>query len=208
MKRHIFIIALLCMLALGADAQTNTTVPDSLPVVTPYYLQHQYLSILAPMVSEDGAEVFATLDILNSISSRGNGFISPFNDSDIKVERLIVDNKKVYVWQFPEPEYLREALYMVFLPIDGYYKAYAFCIGQLVDWEISSSTSTYRQTFGRVKRPDSASECVDILKERGAFTNEQIVPGKFIQDEYSSPKYRPTPTGDASIMEWRYLSRP
>ncbi len=51
----------------------------------------------------------------------------------------------------PEPSYLREALYISFVPVDIHYQAYAICIGQLVDWEISSSTEKSRSTYGRIK---------------------------------------------------------
>lgn len=78
---------------------------------------------------------------------------------------------------------------MAFIPVDGHYKAFAISIGQMVDWEISTSTESARATFGRVKKPANAKECVDLLVERGALTGE-ITPGEFFQEGYSAPEYR------------------
>jgi len=161
-----------------------------LPKVSPYYFQHQYLSVIAPMITEDNSIVFNNPTNLNSYTPVGNGFRSPFSDSDIVVEAFEDEGKKIFVWKFPEPEYLREALYMAFIPVNGRYVAYAICIGQLVDWEISTSSEQMRKTFGRVKRPESAEECLDILKKRGAYAGV-ISPGEFFQSDYKSPEYRP-----------------
>lgn len=164
---------------------------ESLPKVSPYYLQHQYLSVVASMIGEkDGEMILDSSTILNSLSPIGNGFLSPFKDEEISVERFEVDGKIIFVWSFPESEYLREALYMAFIPVDGKYRAYAISIGASVDWEISTSTESYRETFGRVPRPGSAKECLDILIERGALTGK-ISPGEFFQEGYKSPCYRP-----------------
>ena len=161
-----------------------------LPLVSPYFLQHQYLSVIAPMIKEDDGYILETPEILNSTSATGNGFLSPFNDNDIHVELIEDDGRKIYVWRFPEPEYLREALYMAFIPIDGHYKAFAISIGATVDWEISTSTENARSVRGRVKRPESAKECVELLKERGAYSGE-VSMGEFIQEGYTCPEYRP-----------------
>ena len=56
--------------------------------------------------------------------------------------------------------------------------AFAISIGQLVDWEISTSDEHTRHTFGRVKKPENAQECVDLLIERGAMTGT-ITPRDF-----------------------------
>lgn len=79
-----------------------------------------------------------------------NGFRSPFKDSDITIKEFKVSDKTIYVWRFPESQYLREALYMTFVPKDGHYIAYAISIGLYVDWELSTSTESSRQVFGRI----------------------------------------------------------
>lgn len=162
---------------------------EKLPVVSPYFLQHQYLSVVAPDIDEHDGYILETPEILNSISANGNGFQSPFSDSEIEVSVIEDEGKRIYVWHFPEPEFLREAVYMAFIPVDGCYKAYAISIGQLVDWEISTSTESARSTFGRVKKPESAKECVELLKKRGAYTGK-ITMGEILQDGYTAPEYR------------------
>ena len=152
-----------------------------LPTVSPYYLVHQYLSVIVEQISEDDREILSSPEILNTYSTNGNGFSSPFRDEEIKVTQI-------YVWQFPEPKYLREALYLAFIPINGYYKAFAISIGQMVDWEISTSNELSRQTYGRVKRPATAQECVNFLIKRGALTGK-ISPGEFFQEGYKAPPY-------------------
>lgn len=173
----------------NTDSIKNIVDDTDLPLVTPYYFQHQYLSVVAPMVDKSDGDIFETPFVLNTYSTIGNGFRSPFADSDIHTEKIAVDGKDIYVWRFPEPEYLREALYMVFVPFDGHYNAFAICIGQMVDWEISTSAETFRKTFGRIKKPESAQECVDLLIKRGLLTGD-ITPGEFIQDGYNPPEYR------------------
>lgn len=160
-----------------------------LPKVTPYFFQHQYLSVVAPMIDEKNGQIFETPDFLNTIGPAANGFSSPFSDNEISVEALEVDGKKIYVWKFPEPEFLREALFIAFVPVKGNYLPIAISIGQLVDWEISISNEKNRSTFGRLKKPSNAKECVDLLIERGALTGE-IIAGEFYQEGYEGPKYR------------------
>ncbi len=162
---------------------------EKLPVVSPYFLQHQYLSVVAPDIDEHDGYILESPEILNSISANGNGFQSPFSDSEIEVSVIEDEGKRIYVWHFPEPQYLREAVYMAFIPVDGCYEAYAISIGQLVDWEISTSTESARSTFGRVKKPESAKECVELLKKRGAYTGK-ITMGEILQDGYTAPEYR------------------
>lgn len=194
--RILMLISVLFALTSGAVAReadtepaTNTMTDNTLQPVTPYFLQHQYLSVLAPMVTENDGHIFETPDILNSVSTEGNGIRSPFADTDIQVEKITSGGKDIYVWRFPEPEYLREALYMAFIPVDGHYKAFAVCIGETVDWEISTSTASSRSTYGRVRKPASAKDCVDLLISRGALTGD-ITPGEFFQEGYTSPRYR------------------
>lgn len=79
---------------------------------------------------------------------------------------------------------------MAFIPVDGKYMAYAISIGAYVDWKISTSTEAGRTTYGRVKHPDSAKECLDILIERGVLAGK-IAPGEFFQEGYDPPSYRP-----------------
>lgn len=193
------LISMICVLTLNVNGQDvfAESVPDTLddrdrPLqsVSPYFLQHQYLSVVAQIVADVDGYIFEDPNILNTISANGNGFNSPFADDDIKVEKIVIDEKSIFVWQFPEPVYLREAFYMVFIPIDGHYKAFAVSVGQLVDWEISTSTETSRHTFGRIKKPENARECVNLLIERGALTGN-ITPGEFMQEDYSAPEYRP-----------------
>lgn len=174
---------------LSCPELSDTAVTVDLPMVTPYFLQHQYLAVVASMIKEADGFILQSPEILNTISANGNGFRSPFKDNDIKVDSVGTDGKTVYVWRFPEPEYLREALYMAFFPINGFYKAYAISKGQLVDWEISTSTEKSRATYGRIKRPESAQECVELLKSRGAIKGE-ISGGEFLQEGYSCPPRR------------------
>ena len=192
----LMLISLLFALASSTYAQEAATAPTTgtatdcaLPTVTPYFLQHQYLSVLAPMVAENDGHIFETPYILNTVSAEGNGFRSPFADDDIQAEKFTSDGKVLYVWRFPEPKYLRESLYMAFIPVDGHYKAFAICIGEMVDWEISTSTASTRSTYGRIRKPASAKDCVDLLIGRGALTGD-ITPGEFIQEGYTSPGYR------------------
>lgn len=192
----LMLISIILALTSSANAQetvtgqaTNTTTDSALQTVTPYFLQHQYLSVLALMVAENDGHIFETPYILNTMSTESNGFRSPFTDADIQVEKITAEGKDIYVWCFPEPEFLREALYMAFVPVDGHYKAFSICIGKMVDWEISTSTTSSRSTFGRVKRPESAKECVDLLIGRGVLAGD-ITSGEFIQKGYTSPQYR------------------
>lgn len=173
------------------DTAAINALDAGLPKVSPYYMQHQFLSVIAPEVPVSDGFVFSEPEILNTYMAAHNGFRSPFRDEDIAVDSVSVADKMVYVWRFPEPEYLREALYMAFVPVDGKFVPYAICIGQLVDWEVSVSTQSYRGTYGRIKRPDSAQECVDLLVGRGALTSN-ISPGDFFQEGYKGPEYRPT----------------
>lgn len=176
-----------CQDALEID--TSKVNMAELPVVSPYFLQHQYLSVITQYVPADLGDVFSSPETLNTFSAIGNGFRSPFKDEDIEVSTFDDEGKKIYVWRFPEPEFLREALYMMFVPVDGQYQAYAISIGQTVDWEISTSTESARRTYGRIKKPESAKECLELLKKRGAYTGN-ITPGEFLQNDYIGPEYR------------------
>ena len=176
-----------CRDAVGPDSAAVS--PADKPVVSPYFFQHQYLSVIAERVPEESGEIFGWQSPLNTFEPVNIGFRSPFKDEDIEVSTFDDEGKKIYVWRFPESEYLREALYMMFVPIDGHYMAYAISVGQLVDWEISTSTEKHRATFGRVKKPESAQECLELLKSRGAYTGK-ITPGEFFQEGYVSPDYR------------------
>ncbi|MDE7386883.1 MAG: hypothetical protein K2N28_07065 [Muribaculaceae bacterium] len=158
-------------------------------VVSPYFFQHQYLSVIAKNVPEEDGEIFGWPKPLNTYEPIDIGFLSPFKDEEIEVSIFEDEGKKIYVWRFPETEYLREALYMMFVPFDGHYIAYAISIGQWVDWEISISDEKKRATFGRVKKPESAQECFELLKSRGAYTGK-ITPGEFLQKDYTCPSYR------------------
>lgn len=159
-----------------------------LPTVSRYYFAHQYLSVVTPQVAEaDGDGVFLTADNLNTLTPCWNGFLSPYADSDITIEAFEHDGHKIYVWRFPEPQHLREPLYIAFFPVDGHYKAVAISIGQYVDWEISVSDASMRQTFGRVPRPESARECMELLLEHGAM-RAMFDPGEFFQDDYVCPE--------------------
>lgn len=162
-----------------------------LPEVTPYYFQHQFLSPLATVHTDTTAMGLAYPAVYTKFYAKRSGFRSPFDADDIEVTAFNYEGKKIFIWKFPEPQYLREALYMAFFPKDGNYIAYAICIGANVDWEISTSTPKYRQTFGRVKRPESAEECMELLIARGALTGK-ITPGEFVQEGYQGPEYRPT----------------
>ncbi len=172
----------------------NLETPDSIsaiqtdfPTVSPYFFQHQYLSVVAPMIADQDGYILEDPEILNTISPEGNGFCSPFKDEDIRVDKVIDDGMTVYVWTFPRPQHMREALYMAFFPVDGCYKAVAISIGQLVDWEISTSNQNSRSTYGRIKLPANAQECVKLLKERNA-DKAQITPGEFLQEGYTPPE--------------------
>lgn len=166
----------------------NLKSKTDMPTVSPYYIVHQYLSVIVEQISEEDGEILSSPEILNTFSTNGNGFHSPFRDEDIKVTEVNREGKQIYVWQFPEPKFLREALYVAFIPIEGRYKAFAISIGQLVDWEISTSNEYSRSTRGRVKRPENAQECVDLLIKRGALSGE-ITPGEFFQEGYECPPY-------------------
>ena len=195
-KNLTYILALAFMwLPIAVLARTNVdelsqlTNASELPRVSPYFFQHQYLSVVAPMIAEKDGEILSAPYILNTVSPEGNGFRSPFSDDEISVDAFDVEGRRIYVWSFPESKYLREALYMAFVPVDGFYKAFAVCIGSMVDWEVSVSTENSRATFGRIKKPASAKECLDLLIDRGVLTGN-IVPGEFLQDGYKAPSYR------------------
>ena len=162
---------------------------SSLPVVNPYFFQHQYLSVIAPQIEESDTLLLATATPLNSDFTIMNGFRSPFKDSDITIKEFKVSDKTIYVWRFPESQYLREALYMTFVPKDGHYIAYAISIGLYVDWELSTSTESSRQVFGRIKKPESAKECLDLMLERGIL-KEDITRSELFQEGYTGPDYR------------------
>lgn len=156
--------------------------------MTPYYFAHQWLSVIAPQIPVEDGEILASADMLNTDLAGQNGLVSPFANDDIVVETFIVDAKTVYVWKLPEPQKLRQALYVVFVPDDGHFKAYAISIGQMVDWELSTSDDSKRSTYGRIRRPSSAADCVEAMKERGVFS-DKIIPGEFMQEGYQSPSY-------------------
>lgn len=191
---RLFLSLVLAFSAVPAFCQ-EVTEPDStisvsdIPVVSPYFFQHQYLSVIAPNVPEEYGHIFGTQEPLNTFEPTDIGFQSPFKDEDIEISAFEDEGKKIYIWRFPETEYLREALYMAFVPIDGKYMAYAISIGQMVDWEISTSSENSRTTFGRIKKPETAQECLDLLKSRGAYTGS-ITPGEFLQEGYTCPDYR------------------
>lgn len=65
------------------------------PTVTPYYFQHQYLSVVAPMVADGDGYVFANAEILNELSPMGNGFKSPFANEDIKIEHFLDEGRDI-----------------------------------------------------------------------------------------------------------------
>lgn len=188
------IVAMGCSIAAMATQPTDdsdaTSVVnvDSLPIVSVYYFENQYLSIVAPQVELSNSSIFADAEILNTLMPMELGFISPFKDEDIDIEQFEVDGKIVYIWKFPEPKYQEESLYMAFVPNGDVYKAYGISIGRTVDWQISTSYDYGFSSSGRVKRPDSARECLDLLIERGAMTGT-ITPGDFLQEGYVTPPY-------------------
>lgn len=190
----LFLLFALTFNVIGQNTVTVSTdtnqIDNSFTVVTPYFFQHQYLSVIAQWVPESDSYIFEDPNHLNTITPAINGFKSPFADSDISVEKVNIGGKDIIVWKFPEPEYLRESLYMAFIPVDGKYMAFAISIGQMVDWEISTSTKVARSTYGRVKKPESARECVKLLIDRGALTGT-ISMGQPFQDNYTAPEYRP-----------------
>lgn len=155
--------------------------------MTPYYFAHQWLSVLAPKIETGDGDILASPKMLNTIFAENNGLTSPFADEDIAVETFKVNGKTIYVWQLPEPKKLRESLYVVFVPEDGHFMAYAISIGQAVDWELSTSNDWSRSTYGRVKRPESAADCVEVMKGCGVFDGK-IIPGEFIQKGYQCPE--------------------
>lgn len=179
MKTFKTLLLILSLTSLSSIAAVDEPSTDSimtelkrntdLPTVSAYFLIHQYLSVIVEQIPEEDGEILSSPETLNTFSTNGNGFRSPFSDEEIKVTEINHDGKQIYVWQFPEPKYLREALYVAFIPVNGYYKAFAISIGQLVDWEISTSNELSRHTFGRVKRPKNAMECVNLLIKRGAL---------------------------------------
>lgn len=184
-------------IACGQSVDDDIILPDSiisdiekqdLPVVSRYYFAHQYLSVVAPEIEESDGALFEDVTNLNTLTPMMNGFRSPYTDSEITVETFEHDGKAVYVWSFPEPHHLREALYVAFFPYDGAYRAVAISIGQMVDWEISISDERMRQTFGRVAKPETPRECFNVLLERGAM-HERIIPGEFFQEGYVCPEY-------------------
>ena len=186
-------LALACPLMVSGQNQDTSSLDSlltkqaDLPKVSPYFLQHQYLSVLASMIAEEDGYILEDPSILNTVSAAGNGFCSPFRDEEIRMEKINDAGKEIYVWQFPEPHHLCEALYIAFFPVEGYYRAVAISIGKLVDWEISTSTEKSRSTFGRIKRPENARECVTLLKERNA-DKPTITPGEFLQEGYTPPQ--------------------
>ena len=189
MKRLIFILSVLLLTGLGLNAQTTTVIgPDStstkeLPTVSLYYFEHQFLSVIVPDIPPGQDTILGDPEILNTLIPADLGWKSPFAVNDIEVTAFDVDGKHVYVWKFPQPTKMRDALFMAFFPVEGVYKAYSICLGQFVDWEVSTSSSTNRSVFGRIKCPESAEECVGLLIDRGAFSGE-ITPGPFIQDGF------------------------
>lgn len=168
------------------DSLVESLDVDEIPVVSRYFFVHQYLSVVAPDTSDDEVSAFSEPSFLNTLVPEYIGFRSPYKDSEINIEEFPLDDKTVYVWQFPEPKHLREALYVAFFPDGDGFKAVAISIGQSVDWEISTSNADLRHTYGRVKRPDSARECFDILVGRNAM-HEKIDPGEFFQEGYECP---------------------
>lgn len=170
----------------GDYALVDSVAAESLPTVSRYFFAHQYLSVVAPQVTEDEVFMLMTPEFLNTLIPADYGFASPYSNEEISVEAVERDGKTIYVWQFPEPKHLRESLYIAFFPGEDGYKAVAISIGELVDWEVSVSNKNYRQTFGRIKRPESAVECVDLLIARGAMTPD-IQGGDFIQEGYVAP---------------------
>lgn len=164
----------------------SATSESDKPIASPYYLQHQYLSVLAPEIELRDSAWLADPFLLNTVVAESTGFRSPFETDEIEVTVIYDEGVRVYIWRFPEPQYCREALYLMFVPDEGHYTAYAISIGQHVDWEISKSTQSYRSTYGRVKRPDNANECYSLLKDRGALTGK-ISPGEFVQEGYVAP---------------------
>lgn len=167
----------------AAEIQKGLDDSGELQEVSPYYLVHQWLSVIAPVVTAENIELLESPGLLNTRLAAQNGIKSPFSDADIEVTEIDADGKRVFVWKFPEPKGEREALYTAFIPVDGVYTAYSICRGRDVDWELSTSDESKRNTFGRIKRPESAAECVELLKERGAFSGD-IKPGEFIQEGY------------------------
>ncbi|MDE5608652.1 MAG: hypothetical protein K2I64_06940 [Muribaculaceae bacterium] len=183
-------------IACGQTADDNRLLPDSLisdidlqeiPTVSRYYFVHQYLSVIAPEIDAGYSGIFEDITNLNSLTPMLNGFRSPYTDEDISVETFEHDGKLIYVWQLPEPQHLREALYVAFFPYEDHYRAVAISIGMNVDWEISTSDELSRHTYGRVRRPDSAKDCMEILIQRNAM-GKNIDPGEFFQEGYKCPE--------------------
>lgn len=189
------LLMVLSLSSLSVSAQ-NESVDDNVMVdsvaeaesstVSRYYFVHQYLSVLVPLLPDQNENLLMTPEFLNTAIAAEIGFKSPYDDMEITVDEVERDGKTIYVWQFPEPKHLREALYLAFFPYEGKYRPVAISIGKDVDWEISISNENYRETFGRIKRPESAEECVDLLIERGAIT-PHIRGGEFLQEGYVAP---------------------
>lgn len=148
--------------------------------ISPYELAHQWLSVVVADITPEQGEILASPYYLNHIMLNDDGMESPFTYDQISVEKIVDGDKAVYVWRFPEPQNDRDALYIAFFEVGNGYRAYAICKGKHVDWEISTSNKKTRQTYGDVDRPESAAQCVEILKSRGAYTGK-ITPSKFFK---------------------------
>lgn len=151
-----------------------------LQVVTPYQFCFQWLAGFGYMVKvgSDEESVLASPEFINTVSLRRRGLRIPFKDSDISVEVVEIDGKKVFVWKFPEPKEAPLPLYEAFVPVGDSYVPYMLEKSVFVDWMLGTSNKKAHSSFGEAPRPKDAADFVRILKERGAFEGK-ITPGAF-----------------------------
>lgn len=151
-----------------------------LQVVTPYQFCLQWLAGFGYMVKvgSDEESILASPEFINTVSLRRRGLRSPFKDSDISVEVVEIDGKKVFVWKFPEPKEAPLPLYEAFVPVGDSYVPYMLEKSVFVDWMLGTSDKKAHSSFGEAPRPKDAADFVRILKERGAFEGK-ITPGAF-----------------------------
>lgn len=103
-------------------------------------------------------------EIINSEAFEMSGYVSPFADSDIKVESLNEDTAKVIVWTFPEPQKIPECSMVAFVVDKGTTKY--FTIEKSLDdcWVLGTQSASAHSNYGAVERPADADAFVEILK--------------------------------------------
>lgn len=127
-----------------------------------------YLPVVASVTSiADGDKILSTPEIINTTLAAYNRMKSPFNDSEISVTPVTIDENIIYVWKFPEPTEVPLCLYVAFVPNGVAYAVYTLEKSFNNAWVIGTQKDKEHSNFGDIDNvPATAEEFAMLLKKR------------------------------------------